>query len=244
MTPAQRRIRMAEVLEQREYCTVEYLSALFDVSPMTVRRDLAVLEGENRALRCRGGAGAVKYNEVVAPVFAVREHHGLAEKKELAQYALEKLSVGSAVWIDSSSTAFSFAGFIEPEHGVTVVTNSLRVVGELSHKRVTVYCTGGTFRSAEQAFFGDAAERALAAFRFDAAFLSPRGIVPGEGCYDCTEHEQKLHASACRAADTVYLLCTKSKLGCRYRYPVADSGNECRIITSGGCFSRFPAEKE
>lgn len=237
MTPEERRQKMVELLESREYCTVEYFTQYLCVSPMTVRRDLAVLENEGRALRCHGGAGAAKFNDYIAPTFVAREYHRVEDKKKIAMYAIEKLKSGTAVYIDSSSTAFVFAKLIEPEHGVTVVTNSLRVATELSRKHVPVYCTGGRFHAAEQAFFGELAESTLERFRFSAAFLSPRGIMPSDGAYDCTEHEMHIHKICIRCAEEAYYLCTDGKYGNRFRYRVCDISAFREIITLQGCFS-------
>ncbi|MGN1121804.1 MAG: hypothetical protein ACI4RV_05510, partial [Eubacteriales bacterium] len=128
---------------------------------------------------------------------------------------------------------------IEPEHGVTVVSNSLRVAAELSRKHVPVYCTGGRFHTAEQAFFGELAESALERFRFSAAFLSPRGIVPDEGTFDCTEYEMRLHRLAIQYAEITYFLFTPGKCGDRFRFRVSDTTAVCEYITVDGCFSEM-----
>ncbi len=56
MLPEQRRQRILEAIEGQGIGVISDLSANFDVSTMTIRRDLSILEEEGRIRRTRGGA--------------------------------------------------------------------------------------------------------------------------------------------------------------------------------------------
>ena len=232
MTSAQRLDAILSLVEKKEYCTVEFLSENFGVSHMTVRRDLKVLLERGKILRCRGGAGAVKFNDTIAPAFIIRELHGVEEKKIIASKASKVLKPGSVIFIDHSSTAIPFLKYITPESGITVVTNGLKAFSELADKKVKIYCTGGEFHPLEQAYFGKYALKAMNMMHFDAAFISPRGIVTHEGAYNSSEYETNILKSAILNSDEVYGLFSINKLGDRYKYKICDLSAFTEIFTN------------
>ena len=66
---------------------------------------------------------------------------------------------------------------------------------------------------------------------FDAAFVSPRGIVPHEGAYDCTEHEADIIKAAIKNSEKIYALFSVNKLGYRFRYKLCDLPAFTEIFT-------------
>lgn len=231
MTSSERLEAMLSLIEEKEYCTVSFLAETFKVSHMTVRRDLSVLVSENKILRCQGGAGAINFNETTTPAFIIREFLDVESKKAIAAKAATVLRPGSVIFIDHSSTVIQLVKYITPESGITVVTNGLRAFAELSEKKVKLYCTGGEFHGLEQAYFGESTLKVINMFRFDAVFLSPRGIIPQEGAFDSTEHECAVLQTAISNADKKYILTTSNKIGDRFRYKICDISQFTEVFT-------------
>ena len=231
MTSAERLRAMLTLIEEKEYCTVSFLAQAFGVSHMTVRRDLSILVAKNKILRCQGGAGAINFNETTTPAFIIRELHNVENKKVIALKASAVLNPGSVIYIDHSSTVIQLLKYITPESGITVVTNGIRAFAELSEKKIKLYCTGGEFYSLEQAYFGKSALKTINMFHFDAAFLSPRGIIPQEGAFDSTEHECAVLQAAINNADKSYVLTTTNKIGDRFRYKICDISQFTEVFT-------------
>src|SRR3954467_13288018 len=107
----ERRSIVAEWLQSEGAVTVTDLQSGFGVSPMTARRDLAILADRGVARRTHGGA--------VLPSIAARENsyaHRLRDapeaKKRLAEDAFALLSPGETVFLDASSTTSFLARLI------------------------------------------------------------------------------------------------------------------------------------
>src|SRR4051812_26466781 len=96
-----RRSQVVEMLQRSGAVTIADLQARFDVSPMTARRDLALLADRGMARRTHGGA--------VLPLIASGEHsfgHRLGDapnaKARLAEAAFELVAPGEALFLDAS----------------------------------------------------------------------------------------------------------------------------------------------
>lgn len=210
MVQFERKNKILELLYKEGYCSVEQLSKMLNVSQMTIRRDLSLLENENIVVRCHGGAGLISTGELTPMV--VRENYEVNEKKAIAANALEKLPGAGSVYIDSSSTCLQLAKSLPPEYPITVVTNSVRVLDEVSEKKIKVYFTGGKYYDYDKACFGELAEKNLTNFHFDISFISPSGIVPSKGLFEFYEHEKRLRRLAMDFSDRIFVLCCVRKI--------------------------------
>ena len=112
------------------------------------------------------------------------------------------------------------------------MTNGLRAFTELSEKKIKLYCTGGKFHSLEQAYFGENAIKTINMMHFDAAFISPRGIIAKDAAYDSSEHEADILKAAMNNSDNVYALFSINKLGDRFKYKLCDLTEFTEIFTN------------
>src|SRR3954468_19386986 len=103
--PAERRRRILELLRERGSVSVGTVEDMFGVSPMTARRDLAILAQEGRARRTHGGA---VLPELAAheDSFDTRFEQDVAEKVRIAQAVVATFKPSESIFIDSSSTAY------------------------------------------------------------------------------------------------------------------------------------------
>src|SRR3954465_13099858 len=91
--------------------TITDLQDRFGVSPMTARRDLAVLADRGLARRTHGGAVVPS---IAAPENSFRHRLGDAPeaKARLAESAYTLLGSGETVFLDASSTTYHVARLI------------------------------------------------------------------------------------------------------------------------------------
>src|ERR1700754_580683 len=106
-----RRTQVAEMLQSAGAVTITDLQARFGISPMTARRDLAILAERGVARRTHGGA--------VLPSIAARENSFAQRlrdapeaKTRLAEAAFGLLAPRETVFLDASSTTFFLARLI------------------------------------------------------------------------------------------------------------------------------------
>jgi len=179
--PAERREMISEMVRRSGSVTVAALEETFDISPMTARRDLAILEDEGRVKRIHGGA--------VLPGFARREdsfQRRLEENREakerLARAALGMLGSGETLFVDSSTTAYYAARLILREGlEATILTNSLPVMSLFTTDeapKVSLIGVGGTLRRLTLSFVGPRATGDVEAHFADRAFVSVKGVTP------------------------------------------------------------------
>ena len=179
LLPEQRQERIAELVLKQPFVAAKDLAERFDVSLMTIHRDLDELEAHGVLRKVRGGAtpqpsslfeSNVRYRLTVAS----------EEKQALARAALPQIEPGQAVLIDESTTGLALARLLPGRVPLTVITNSLSVMQELRTVRdIKLIVLGGDYWPRHEAFCGLACEAAVSALRADVLFMSTTAISGG-----------------------------------------------------------------
>jgi DeoR/GlpR family transcriptional regulator of sugar metabolism len=179
LAPEQRQDRIAELVLKQPFIAAKELAERFDVSLMTIHRDLDELEAHGVLRKVRGGAtpqasslfeSNVRYRLTVAS----------EEKQALARAALLQIEPGQAVLIDESTTGLALARLLPARVPLTVITNSLSVMQELRSVRdIKLIVLGGDYWPRHEAFCGLACEAAVSALRADVLFMSSTAISGG-----------------------------------------------------------------
>jgi DeoR/GlpR family transcriptional regulator of sugar metabolism len=179
LAPEQRQDKIAELVLKQPFIAAKDLAERFDVSLMTIHRDLDELEAHGVLRKVRGGAtpqasslfeSNVRYRLTVAS----------EEKQALARAALLQIEPGQAVLIDESTTGLALARLLPARVPLTVITNSLSVMQELRSVRdIKLIVLGGDYWPRHEAFCGLACEAAVSALRADVLFMSSTAISGG-----------------------------------------------------------------
>ncbi len=176
MLAAERRNQILEILRRDERVLVGPLAEQFDVSEETIRRDLANLEQLGLAAKCYGGATLAESRN--APPFRVRKKLNVEEKKTVASLTAQLVDDGDFLMLDDSSTSYFVLRALHGKKGLTIVTNSIEIILELSglHENWKVVSTGGNLDQDVFAFFGRQAEETIRSFHVDKAIISCTGL--------------------------------------------------------------------
>ena len=190
------------------------LAEEFDVSEMTIRRDIESLEGQNLLRRIIGGAIALN-GKASEPPFEMRAAAAAVEKVHLAQAAVQLLKPHETVILDSGSTVLAIARAIRGRGlGLTVVTPSILSAIELADELDTVVLlTGGRVRPGELSLIGSEAEDAFLRYNCDVYIMGVAGIDAVRGASEYHRDEGNVKRYASRSADRVIAVVDKSKLG-------------------------------
>lgn len=190
------------------------LSKEFDVSEMTIRRDIESLEAQNVVRRIIGGAISLN-GKSSEPPFEMRAAAAASEKSHLAQVAVQLLKPHETVILDSGSTVLAVARAIRGRGlALTVVTPSILSAIELADEPDTVVLlTGGKLRPGELSLIGSEAEDAFRRYNCDVYVMGVAGIDADRGASEYHRDEGNVKRYACRAADKVIAVVDKSKLG-------------------------------
>lgn len=100
------------------------------------------------------------------------------------------------------------------KQAVTVITNSLRVISELSDCDSVKLIGVGGLVSGNQSFVGRFAENSIEENYFaNKMFFSGKGIVRSNGVLDSNEQECAIKQQMIKNSDKHYFICDKSKVG-------------------------------
>ncbi|MGD6742121.1 DeoR/GlpR family DNA-binding transcription regulator [Streptomyces sp. BH106] len=207
-----RRDRIVDLATTTGLANVEELSQLFEVTPSTIRRDLARLTAEGRLARTYGGAMALSAH----PEASLRQRTGEAydEKRAIAQWAARAVEPGETLLLDAGTTVGALAHELRAIKELTIATTGLTALHALADAEgVHVECLGGTLRPLSQGFVGPLTEAALERMSFDRVFLGADGVTVDRGICEADLRQTRLKELMARRADHVYILAHGSKLG-------------------------------
>ncbi|MEW5871516.1 MAG: DeoR/GlpR family DNA-binding transcription regulator [Chloroflexota bacterium] len=178
---AERHARIRKLVEQNGRVTVQELSASFEVSEATIRRDLEELDGQGWVQRTHGGAVGVE-RAAKEPPMLQRIAEQRTEKQRIGQAAAQMVRDGETIFLGSGTTVLEIARHLPQDLHLTVITNSLPVVNELAGRpNIDLIVIGGQLRQSELSMVGHVAEQALREFRADQVFMGMRSIDAGCG---------------------------------------------------------------
>ena len=213
MFALERQKKILELLRDEGAVWVSKLSQELDVTEETVRRDLEKLEKQEMLLRTHGGAIPIDESNHEMSL-EKRKNLNVDSKMKLAKEAVKYISSGDTIFLDASTTTFYMAKEIKNMKGITVVTNSIRVVNELAGVPDLRVIGVGGFVSNNQSFVGNLAQRAITEnFFANKIFFSSRGITENAGILESNEQECGIKQCMIKNSDTKYYLCDKSKIG-------------------------------
>lgn len=202
----QRHAEMLSLIRQRQEILVNELCQIFNVSPMTVRRDLQLLEDQGKISRFHGGATV----DLQAAVSQDRMDVSLC-RGWIARYAASLVEDGDCLLINGSNTALALLDHLEGKR-VTVYTNNGLVVGRSYPESVSVQLFGGTLRT-DHILTGDLTLRNLMDIHADKAFLGCIGISPGGEILCGIPSELGVNETMIAHADKYYILADHTKIG-------------------------------
>lgn len=199
-------------LSERGTCSIAELCKQFDVSEMTIRRDLSELEKEGHLVRTHGGAKLMEASFFEVS-FATKNMHLIHEKKQIAQAAAQMVKDGDSIIIDAGTTTGYFARELV-DRRLTVVTNALNVATDLIDSRqIDLHFSGGSLRRGVVAAVGLTAARFFESYRCDRFFMGVDGIDQAGILTVPDVHEAQVKQSMMLAASEVVVLADHSKLG-------------------------------
>jgi DeoR/GlpR family transcriptional regulator of sugar metabolism len=212
--PAERRRMILELLRERGSVSVAAVEEQFDVSPMTARRDLALLAEAGHARRTHGGA--------VLPELAAHEgsfqsrlEQDVEAKLRLAKAVASTLEPNETVFVDSSSSAFYVVKeILDAGLHMTLLTNSVPVmalVASADAPQVDLIGLGGSFRKLTRSFVGAETMRAIQSFFADRIVFSVKGIERQGFLTDPDPLEAEVKRAMIGRARTVALLADAHK---------------------------------
>lgn len=195
----------------RQKTSIAALAELTGASAVTIRRDLADLEGQGMLRRVHGGALGVDQRGRPMP-YALRSAESPELKERLAEATAQLVGENVSVVLDNGSTAVAVARELV-DRPATVMCLSLHAAVALGASRsTTIVVPGGPI--APDSLSATAAEsvRALADFRADVAILGACAASPGQGMTTTTWDDAQTKRAIMACATRTVLVVAGTKL--------------------------------
>ena len=186
-----RRDLIIEILEEKmdEEVSVNTLASTLQVSPMTIRRDLMILEDMGVIIRTHGAASLAEKSHFEG----VTNNKNLEKIKfALSKQAASYIKDNMTLFINSSSTALQTINFLK-ETPLTIVTNNLKASPKNMNPNTTIILPGGEIRYPKEALVGDLTVEALSHINADIAIMGCSGVSAKDGVRTENIHEAKVN---------------------------------------------------
>jgi DeoR/GlpR family transcriptional regulator of sugar metabolism len=235
LLPEARRRAIAEQLRVSGGSSVSDLEHEFEVSSMTIRRDLKELDRQGLAKRTHGGAvapGLVAHEDS----FGRRLQLGVDAKERLAAEATSLIAPGETVFLDSSSSSYYVARRIQADSiPASVVTNSVPILQLFASTegRAEVTAVGGVLRRLTLSLVGPAAVRNVRQHFADKLFLSVKGVARDGSLTDPDPLECEVKRAMIEQAAESILLLDADKLQLHGSHLIAGADDVALALAAG-----------
>ena len=252
---SERQVRIAELVREEGFQTVETLARKFGLTPQTIRRDLNILCDHNLVRRKHGGVEQLLETRNLA--YGSRQILARRAKQAIAQEVARYVPNGASVTFSVGTTPELTAEALLHHDRLRIFTNNLNVaMVACSNSTFEVFVAGGRMRNADRDILGIGMESFLSSIKVDIGIYGVAGVDESGTLLDFYEEEvraRKLIRENSRATFLVLdhtkfdraanvrggHICDATKVFCDMRPPeqivkmLADSQSEL-VICGGG----------
>ncbi len=211
---------ITELLENNTKVYVADLCKQFNVSEVTIRKDLIFLEKKGVAKRFHGGAMSARDNN-----FTLQKVSFVSETNDrLTEVACKEITDGDSIFLGSGKTCCVLASKLGRFQNLTVVTNNITALNILLGKVYKVYLIGGEVTTTDQNTLFSSMIDPLKYFEgiyVNKAFTSISGIDIKAGLTVNSIISTYIYKCIPKMTENWYVLADHEKFGKISMYPVS-----------------------
>lgn len=164
--------QILDALGVRKKISVQELAELLNVSGVTIRKDLSVLESAGLLKREHGFAVLPTSDDV-----STRLLFNYETKRRIARKAAEQVRDGETLMIESGSCCALLAEEISTtRRDVTIITNSVFIANFVRHKAARIILLGGELQQESQVMVGSLVKKCAENFSVEKIFMGTDGF--------------------------------------------------------------------
>ncbi len=222
--------KIIQFIESRGSASIEEIGQALNISPATVRRDLATIQQRGLITRTRGGA-APSNNVRIGPTLAESRKTNPNEKELIGRTAAKLIEDNDLLVIDGGYTTYQTAKHLQAKN-LRVVTNSIDVIQALAHQKDLALITlGGEFNPVSGTNVGPVTEQQMRQLCVDKAVLGADAISLEDGLCSPRHQTAQTKKAMIEMAKEVILVADYTKLGRSALYRIAPIGKISTIVT-------------
>ena len=232
MRGIERKTAIMEQLRQKERVDVTELAALFNVSTMTIRRDLAKLAKDGLVIQEYGGATLKRTGLFEYPI-PMKQTVYRNEKYRIAKQCEHYIQEGDSIFLDAGTTVAELAKLLaERPKRITVMSHSLLVANILATvPEIELILCPGHFRIKSIACMGQLTDNFLASFHIDKLFLGVEGVASNFGLSVPHIADGATKQTLLRRSDWIACMADSSKFGHNFYYKICDLSQVDILVT-------------
>lgn len=236
MTKQERLSRTLEILDSRHFMSTGDLAGEFEVSEMTIRRDLVELATAGKVRMVYGGVASLGKDTAGDSYLANAELDRHAEeKKRIAVRAAQLISPGDVIFLDSGTTIQQLAEHLSDAESYTFICYSLNTLNVVAKRpNSTLIVPGGLFSPKSLVFSGQDAVATMRKYRANKAFIGATGYEMKHGLTCAFVEDAALKQAALESSVERILLLDASKFGKVSTCSFATMGSFEKVVTDSG----------
>ena len=206
---SERKAVILDLLMKEGSVSVSELAKTLNVTVVTARADLALLEEEGLLVRTHGGAVPAQHPKVLQRMQAEK-----GVKAEIAKAAAALVEDGDTIIISAGTTTALIAKYLLGKKNIHIVTNNtLLLTYARTNPQVRVSLVGGEFRPEEEGVVGPMALQAIDQFYVSKTFIGIDGASVKQGFTAHFVESADLVRRMAEQADEVIAISDSSKFG-------------------------------
>jgi len=207
----ERRRHILSLVQSQGRVLVGELSRTLGISQITIRKDLEHLQSRSLVQRTHGGALRLQSGALFDPSLQEKQKQHSQEKVRIAEEAARMVQEGQCVMLDSGTTTTAVAHALKRFSQLTLITNAVNIVADLTSTNFEVILIGGTLRRNSFSLVGPLAEDVLEEMHADILFLGVDGFDVETGITTPNLLESRVNRAMVRASRLVVVVCDSTK---------------------------------
>jgi len=243
MLKMERQAKILQILREKGFVPNEDFMKKFNVSLITIRRDLKNLGKQNLIKMEHGGAADVDYLvKGKEPLYNTKIFLNHEQKQVIGASAVNLIENGETIILDSGTTTAEIAKSIRKAgfNDLTVITNDLMVAKELCpDSNLNVLMLGGMLRPSYFNAYGHFTEMMLKDLKVDKYFMGVDAISDTSGIFNLVLYEVPIKQNMISISTQVIVVADSSKFNKEAPYKVCDFKDINMVISDWDLLSSY-----
>lgn len=227
-----RREEIIELIQSQGKVKVSELSEKYNISEVSIRKDLEALEAQGHLSRIHGGA--VGMNKLYLNMDLTERYKTNApSKREVAELAAKFVEDNDTIMMNAGTTLTYVLRALRGKKNISIVTNSVQNATEAAlYPAFNVILLGGELDSKYQFTYGQDAIHQLENYHATKCMLSVDGITAESGLTLYYSNEAELARKMIECSDMAIVVADSSKIGKNVFARITDVSKTNLLVTN------------
>lgn len=227
-----RREEIIELIQSQGKVKVSELSEKYNISEVSIRKDLEALEAQGHLSRIHGGA--VGMNKLYLNMDLTERYKTNAQsKREVAELAAKFVDDNDTIMMNAGTTLTYVLRALRGKKNISIVTNSVQNATEAAlYPAFNVILLGGELDSKYQFTYGQDAIHQLENYHATKCMLSVDGITAESGLTLYYSNEAELARKMIECSDMAIVVADSSKIGKNVFARITDVSKTNLLVTN------------